>query len=66
MFGVILRLLMTFQILEKNSARIEKRVCRATSSVEWIPKLPLWAGLYTVFLVTRTVTTKGRRTEEVG
>ncbi len=57
---------MTFQTLEKNGGRIEKRVCRATSNVEWLTDLPLWAGLKTVFSVTRTITTKGKTTEEVG
>lgn len=56
----------TFQTLEKNGGRIEKRVCRATSSVEWIPGFSLWAGLKTIFSVTRTTTAQGVTTEEVG
>lgn len=55
-----------FQTLEKNGGRIEKRVCRATANVGWLTDLPLWAGLKTVFSVTRTVTTKNKTTEEVG
>lgn len=56
----------SFQTLEKNGGRIEKRVCRATSNIEWLPDLPLWAGLQTIFSVTRTITSKGKTTEEVG
>lgn len=56
----------TFQTLEKNGGRIEKRVCRATDSVEWLPDLPFWAGLRTIFSVTRIITTEGKTTEEVG
>lgn len=58
--------IITFQTLEKNGGRVEKRVCRATANVEWLPDLSLWAGLQTVFSVTRTITIKGKTTEEVG
>lgn len=56
----------TFQTLEKNGGRIEKRICRATACVEWLADLPLWKGLQTIFSVTRTTTTKGKTTQEVG
>lgn len=57
--------IVSFQTLEKNGGRVEKRVCRATSNIEWLPELSLWAGLATIFSVTRTITAKGRTTEEV-
>lgn len=56
----------TFQTLEKNGGRIEKRECRATAGIAWLPELPLWSGLKTIFSVTRTVTAKGKTTEEIG
>ncbi|MEG0509605.1 MAG: ISAs1 family transposase [Eubacterium sp.] len=56
----------TFQTLEKNGGRIEKRVCRATSNVQWLADLPQWAGLQTIFSVTRSITTKEKTTKEVG
>ena len=55
-----------FETFEKNGGRIEKRVCRATDNVGWLPDLPVWAGLQTVFSVTRTTISKGKTTEEVG
>ena len=58
--------MMTFQTLEKNGGRIEKRLCRATSNVCWLPDLPLWSGLQTIFSVTRTITARGKTTEETG
>ena len=56
----------TFQTLEKNGGRMEKRVCRATANIDWLPDLPLWTGLQTIFSVTRTTMAKGKTTEEVG
>lgn len=56
--------IITFETLEKNGGRIEKRVCCATDSVKWLPDLPLWAGLRSIFSVTRTITAKGKTTEE--
>ena len=58
--------IITFKTLEKNGGRIEKRVRRAAASVEWLPDLPLWTGLQTIFSVTRTTTIKDKTTEEVG
>ena len=58
--------IVSIETLEQNGGRIEKRVCRATSNIEWLPELPLWAGLGTIFSVTRTITAKGRTREEVG
>jgi len=56
----------TFETLEKNGGRIEKRICRASGNVQWLPELPLWAGLQTIFSVTRTTTAKGKTSEETG
>lgn len=54
----------TFETLEKNGGRIEKRVCRAADNVEWLPDLPLWKGLRTIFSITRTTTAKDKTTVE--
>jgi hypothetical protein len=56
----------SFETLEKNGGRIEKRVCRATGNIEWFPDLPLWSGLRTIFSITRTTILKGKTTEETG
>ena len=55
----------TFDTLEKNGGRIEKRICFASDRVDWISDLPLWAGLKTIFAVTRITTVKGKTTEEM-
>ena len=55
----------TFQTLEKNGGRIEKRICRATDRIgEWLVDLPLWEGLKTIIAITRETTVKGATTEE--
>lgn len=56
----------TFQTVEKNGGRVEKRVCRASDCVAWLPDLPLWNGLGSIFSITRTVTAKNKTTEETG
>ena len=50
--------------VEQNGGRIEKRICRASSNVEWIENLAQWKGLQTIFSVTRITTTKKETTEE--
>lgn len=56
----------TFETLEKNGGRIEKRVCRVTGNVQWLPDFALWSGLQTIFSVTRTTRVKGKTSEETG
>ena len=56
----------TFETLEKNGGRLEKRVCRVADNVAWINDLQLWTGLKTIFSVTRTTTVKGVTKEETG
>lgn len=58
--------IVSFKTIEKNGGRLEKRVCRATSNVAWIPDLPLWAGLKTIFSITRTTTAQGVTSEDTG
>lgn len=58
--------IVTFQTVEQNGGRIEKRIFRATDCVKWLPDFSLWSGLHTIFSVTRTVTVKGKTTEETG
>lgn len=56
----------TFETLEQNGGRIEKRVCRATENVVWLPDLTLWKGFKSIFSITRTTTIKEKTTEETG
>jgi predicted transposase YbfD/YdcC len=56
----------TFETIEKNGGRIEKRICVSSDHVEWLPDLPLWSGLRTIFSITRITTTKEKTTEETG
>ncbi len=54
------------ETLEQNGGRIEKRVIRATDQIEWLPNLPLWCGIRTIFAITRTTTVGDKTTEETG
>lgn len=56
----------TCETVEKNGGRLEKRVCYASNTVSWLQDLPMWAGLQTVFSITRTTTAKGKTTTETG
>jgi predicted transposase YbfD/YdcC len=58
--------IISFETIEKNGGRIEKRICRATDKIEWLPDLPLWPGLKTIFSVTRKTTVQGVTKEETG
>ena len=58
--------IMVFETIEKNGGRLEKRVCRATDNVLWLTDLPLWAGLKTIFSITRTTTAQGVTKEDTG
>ena len=42
----------TFETIEKNAGRIEKRICRASDKIQWLTDLPLWKGLQTIFSIT--------------
>ena len=53
-----------FDTFEKNGGRFEKRICFASDNIDWIPDLPLWVGLKTIFAITRITTAKGKTTEE--
>jgi predicted transposase YbfD/YdcC len=54
----------TFETIEKNAGRIEKRICRASDKIHWLADLPLWEGLQTVISITRITTTKGKTSKE--
>jgi predicted transposase YbfD/YdcC len=54
----------TFKTFEKNGGRFEKRICFASDDVSWIPDLPSWAGLKTIFAITRITTVNGKITED--
>lgn len=48
----------------KNSGRLEKRICYKVSDIEWLSSRNEWAGLASVFAVKRTTTTKHGTSEE--
>lgn len=54
----------TFQTIEKNGGRIEKRICCKISNLSWLKEHTLWSGLKTAFSVKRTITTSNKTTEE--
>ena len=54
----------TFETIEKNAGRIEKRICRASDKIQWLTDLPLWKGLQTIFSITRIITKKGITSKE--
>jgi len=56
----------TFETIEVNGGRIEKRICRASNNISWITGVDEWAGLTSIFSVTRITTYKGKTTEETG
>lgn len=56
----------SFETIEKNGGRIEKRFIRASDDVSWIHNGHKWAGLKSIFSVTRTVTTAGVTTVDTG
>ena len=56
----------TFETLEKNGGRIEKRIIRVSEDISWIPNMNKWAGLKSIFSVTRIITTAGVTTDETG
>jgi len=58
--------IVTYETIEKNGGRIEKRICRASSDIGWITNLPEWKGLKSIFSVTRITTAQGTTTEETG
>ena len=47
-----------YESIEKNHGRIEKRICRKATSIEWLDVENKWVGLKTVFEVRREVTSK--------
>lgn len=56
--------ILTFQTIEKNGGRIEKRLCKVTSNIQWIENIKDWSGIQSVFSVQRTITTKHGVTQE--
>ena len=55
----------TYQEIEKNGGRIERRICQKTSDVAWLSD-HAWPGLKTVFSVRRIFTSKTGTTDETG
>lgn len=56
----------SFETLEKNGGRIEKRIIRVSDHVAWINNIDKWSGIKTIFSVTRIITTAGVTTQETG
>ena len=56
----------TFETLEKNGGRIEQRICRVSNDISWITGVSDWAGLTSIFSVTRITTAQGKTSEETG
>lgn len=56
----------SFETIEKNGGRIEKRICRVSAEVDWITDFSEWAGLNRIFSVTRITTAQGKTTNEIG
>ena len=53
----------SFQTVEKNARRIEKRDCRKIKDISWL-KEHKWPGLRSVFSIERTVETRGHSSRE--
>ena len=55
-----------FETLDHSGGRIEKRTCRASENIGWILNTDQWAGLKSIFSVTRETMVKGETTIETG
>lgn len=53
----------SFQTLEKNAGRIEKRICRKIKDISWL-KEHKWPGLQSVFSIERITQTRGKSSRE--
>lgn len=53
----------SFQTVEKNAGRIEKRVCRKIKDISWL-KEHKWPGLQLVFSIEHTVEVRGHSRRE--
>ena len=53
-----------YTTIEKNKGRIEQRVCRKASNIDWLIRNHSWPGLKTVFAVDRTITKSKGTTKE--
>ena len=53
----------TFQTIEKNAGRIEKRICRKARDIAWLAAHK-WPGLRSVFAVERIVDVRGMLSKE--
>ena len=53
-----------YTTIEKNKDRLERRVCRKASNIDWLTREHAWPGLRTVFAVDRTITRPKGTTKE--
>jgi predicted transposase YbfD/YdcC len=54
----------SYETLEKNGGRIEKRICSVSGDVTWIHNLDEWRGLQSIFSIKRVTEALGKTTEE--
>jgi len=54
----------TFETIEKNGGRIEKRICKKVTDISWLEAQSEWVGLQSVFSVRRLITVKGITADE--
>lgn len=55
----------TFQTIEKNAGRIEKRICKKVKDISWLLPRHDWPGLRCVFLMERIVDKRGVVSHEI-
>ncbi len=53
----------SFQTVEKNAGRIEKRICRKIKDISWLEEHK-WPGLHSVFSIERCVEVRGHSSRE--
>ena len=54
----------SYQTTEKNSGRIERRICSKITDISWLEDKDQWAGLESIFSVRRIFTSKNKTTDE--
>ena len=54
----------SFQTMEKNAGRIEKRICRKIRDISWLNEQK-WPGLKAVFSINRCVEVRGHSSHEI-
>jgi predicted transposase YbfD/YdcC len=50
--------------IEKNSGRVEERVCHKMTDLSWLKERVGWPGVQSVFSIRRIIDVRGRRSDE--